>query len=96
MDPSAQPVEAVEGRNLVRFRERRIVEHRIPEVLDRSVKRKHGLPDVNELRSRKVKELERAEGTGSMMGLFPMHSTQVARLLAYVTGVVNQQLLLAE
>jgi hypothetical protein len=42
---------------------------------------------------RKVNKLERAESK-EYDGPLPMHSTQVARLLAYVTGMVNQQLLL--
>jgi hypothetical protein len=45
------------------------------------------------LTCRKVKKLERAEGKESMM-CFSVRTTQVARLLAHVTGMVNQQLLL--
>src|SRR5205823_3272372 len=45
-----QLVQPIERRNLVRLRERRIVEHAVAEVLHRPAQRHHRLPDVHDLR----------------------------------------------
>src|SRR6476620_10024926 len=44
-----EPVDAVEGRDLVAFRERRVIEHGVDEVVDRSAERQHRLADVDQL-----------------------------------------------
>src|SRR4051812_42966682 len=43
-----QLVQPVERRRLVALGQRRVVEHRIDEVVDRSAERHHGLTDVNQ------------------------------------------------
>src|SRR6266436_6099813 len=44
-----EPVDAVERGHFVAFRERRVIEHRIDEVVDRAAKREHRLTDVDQL-----------------------------------------------
>src|SRR5437667_5812637 len=44
-----EPVDAVEGRDLVAFRQGRVVEHRVDEVVDRAAERQHRLTDVDQL-----------------------------------------------
>lgn len=44
-------VQSVQGRDLVCFRQRRIVEHGIAEIFDGPTHRQNSLPDVHDLRS---------------------------------------------
>src|SRR5437016_3013307 len=44
-----EPVDAVERRYLVAFRERRVIEHRVDKVVDRAAEREHRLTDVDQL-----------------------------------------------
>src|SRR6202171_1046270 len=44
-----EPVDAVEGGDLVAFRQGGVVEHRVDEVVDRSAERQHRLTDVDQL-----------------------------------------------
>ena len=43
-------IHPIQRRHLVRLGERRIVEHRVAEIVDRPAHRQHRLPDVNDLR----------------------------------------------
>ena len=45
----ADAVDAVEGRDLVAFRQGRVVEHGLDEVVDRAAERQHRLADVDQL-----------------------------------------------
>src|SRR6266446_6062824 len=45
----AQPVDAVEGRHFVAFRQGGVIEHRVDEVVYRSAEREHRLADVDQL-----------------------------------------------
>src|ERR1700730_3206863 len=44
-----EPIDAVEGRHFVAFRQGGVVEHRVDEVVDRSAERQHRLTDVDQL-----------------------------------------------
>src|SRR5678815_3081284 len=45
----SEAVQTVQTRDLVRLGEGRVVEDRVPEVLDRAPQREHGLSDVDDL-----------------------------------------------
>ena len=57
-------VETVERRRLVALGERRIVENRVDEVVDRGAQREHGLADVNQLRGPFTDDVNAEQGPG--------------------------------
>src|SRR6202047_4770992 len=62
-----EPVDAVEGGPLVAFRERRVIEHRVDEVVDRAAEREHRLTDVDQLARTLADDVDAEQPAGLAM-----------------------------